>query len=138
VNVQRADFGAGRVPAAAYSLARLRHGPSQHRFYHGVQPQLAASDDIADGGVEIYFRSPSFLLSAGGMFPNSGYGSDASPFNNFKQVAIAGSTTLLPTRADVAFADLIRFDTFQDPRDAVNTGVHRGFACGANLRIPDK
>lgn len=137
-NALIAGLAAYRPPPAAYSLAMLRHGPAQHRFYHGVRPQLVASDDIADGGVEIYFRSPSFLLSAGGMFLNSGYGSDASPFNNFKQVAIAGSTTLLPTRADVAFADLIRFDTFQDPRDAVNTGVHRGFACGANLRIPDK
>jgi hypothetical protein len=50
---------------------------------------------------------------------------------------------------DLCFADLIRFDPFPDPSSApypdsgikpisVNTGVHLGFACGANLRVPNK
>ncbi|MEY8350900.1 hypothetical protein AALF16_21955 [Bacillus cereus] len=145
-----------RPPPAAYIIAIERPGPYQHRFYHGTRPEVPEADEIADGGVEIYYSSPSFLLSAGGMFLNSGYGRDQ--FTGYKQVAYAQATTLLPTRAmdakdrdrrDVLFEELIRFDqypskrvpveekqcTFEDERPAVNTGVHLGFACGANLVI---
>ncbi|WP_152966696.1 hypothetical protein [Sporosarcina globispora] len=148
-----------RPPPAAYIISIDRPGPSQHRFYHGRRPEVYEADEIADGGVEIYYNSPSFLLTAGGMFLNSGYGNDQ--FTKYKQVAYAQATTLLPTRAldikgrpdlNVKFEDLIRFDqfpskrlpveekqcAFENERSAVNTGVHLGFACGANLVIPDK
>ena len=124
-----------RPPPAAYVFALKRDIPAfQHRFYHGARPPLPEGEQ-ADGGVEIYYKSPSFLLTAGGMFLNSGYGKDE--FTKYKQTAIAQSTTLIPTRADVKFADLIRFDPYPDERHAINTGVHMGFACGANLRVPD-
>lgn len=124
-----------RPPPEAYVLATQEVPAAQHRFYHGVRPKVTGSDDVPDGGVEIYYRSPSFLLSAGGMFLNSGYGRDE--FTKFKQVAVAQATTLIPARADVRFQDLIRFDPYPDGKRAVNVGVHMGFACGANLRIPD-
>jgi tetratricopeptide (TPR) repeat protein len=136
-----AGLGAYRPPPAAYIIAMTRHDPAQHRFYHGKRPHWSISFDEAEGGVEIYYSSPSFLLTAGGMFLNSGYGFDE--LFNYKDTAIAQATTLLPTRTpplptrDLKFADLIRFDRYPDERDAVNTGVHLGFACGANLRIPD-
>jgi hypothetical protein len=134
-----AGLAAYRPPPAAYILAMQRDiPPFQHRFYHGRRPKLPGTDDQADGGVEIYYRSPSFLLTAGGMFLNSGYGGDETPFSNFEQTAIAQATTLLPTRANVKFADLIRFDPYPDERRAVNTAVHRGFACGANLRPSER
>ncbi|MDX2100182.1 MAG: hypothetical protein SFW36_20590 [Leptolyngbyaceae cyanobacterium bins.59] len=126
-----------RPPPSAYILAMKRDIPVyQHRFFHGARPQLPEAGEQAEGGVEIYYKSPSFLLTAGGMFLNSGYGHDE--FTKYKQVAIAQSTTLLPTRADVKFADLIRFDPYPDERRAVNTAVHMGFACGANLRPSEK
>ncbi|MCX4806937.1 hypothetical protein OG594_35855 [Streptomyces sp. NBC_01214] len=129
-----AGSAAYRPPPAAYILAIRRDAyPAQHRFYHGDRPQLIASPDSAEGGVEIYYNSPSFLLTAGGMFLNSGYGFDEL---DSAQIAIAQSTTLLPTRADAKFADLIRFDPYPGERDAVSTGVHLGFACGPNLRFP--
>lgn len=132
-----AGLASYRPPPAAYILAMRRDIPAfQHRFYHGARPQLPASGDQADGGVEIYYHSPSFLMTAGGMFLNSGYGHDE--FTKFKQVAIAQSTTLLPTRADVRFADLIRFDPYPDERRATNTAVDSGFACGANLRPSER
>ena len=124
-----------RPPPEAYVLATREVPAMQHRFYHGTRPKVAGSDDVPDGGVEIYYRSRSFLLSAGGMFLNSGYGRD-EVFVNFKDAAVAQATTLIPARADVRFQDLIRFDPYPDSRRAVNTGVHLGFACGANLRIP--
>jgi Photosynthesis system II assembly factor YCF48 len=128
-----AGLAAYRPAPAAYILAMKQDIPAfQHRFYHGARPQVPASGEQAEGGVEIYYKSPSFLLSAGGMFLNSGYGHDE--YTKYKQTAIAQSTTLLPSRADVKFADLIRFDPYPDERRAVNTGVHLGFACGANLR----
>jgi photosystem II stability/assembly factor-like uncharacterized protein len=132
-----AGLPAYRPPTAAYILAMQPNIPAfQHRFYHGARPEVPASGEQADGGVEIYYKSPSFLLTAGGMFLNSGYGRDQ--FTDFEQTSIAQSTTLLPTRADVKFADLIRFDPYPDERRAVNTSVHLGFACGANLRPSDR
>jgi hypothetical protein len=134
-----AGLAAYRPPPAAYILAMQREiPPFQHRFYHGLRPKLPGTDDQADGGVEIYYKSPSFLLTAGGMFLNSGYGGDETPFSNFEQTAIAQATSLLPTRKYVKFADLIRFEPYPDERRAVNTAVHRGFACGANLRPSEK
>ncbi|MFI7048913.1 LGFP repeat-containing protein, partial [Streptosporangium sandarakinum] len=148
-----------RPPPAAYILALTRFAPAQHVFNHGRRPQMPEADEDADGGVEIYHRSASFLLTAGGAWLNSGYGLDE--FTGYKQVAIAQSTTLMFTRAfdvrvkpedvdlrielDTKFADLIRFDRWPSvdddgeavERDAVNTAVHTGFACGANLEVPD-
>jgi hypothetical protein len=74
-----AGLSAYRPPPAAYILAMTRWGPAQHRLYHGRRPQLHEADEDADGAVEIYFRSPSFLLTAGGMWLNSGYGPDELP-----------------------------------------------------------
>lgn len=123
-----------RPPVAAYNLAMKRDIPNsavQHRFYHGNRPILPGTNDQAEGGLEIYYSSPSFLLTAGGMFLNSGYGGDEH--FDYAQTAIAQSTTLLPTKVDVKFAELIRFDPYPDEREANNTAVHEGFACGANL-----
>ncbi|MBO3749847.1 hypothetical protein J5X84_27520 [Streptosporangiaceae bacterium NEAU-GS5] len=141
-----AGLAAYRPPPAAYIIAQAAHPPVQHRFYHGERPEILAAGERAEGGVELYYSSTSFLLSAGGMFLNSGYGRDE--FQGFEQVAIAQSTTLIPVRADATFGELIRFEPYPGDRDAdgnerlqreaVDTGVHLGFACGANLEVPDR
>lgn len=146
-----------RPPPAAYILALNRNNPaSLHRFYHGTRPRLRGSTDIAEGGLEIYYHSPSFLLSAGGSFLNSGYGHDEIDVGveAWEQTSRAQATTLIPTRADTAFHDLIRFEPYPDPQvdpyaddpedpdtfraRAVNIGVSRGLAAGANLRPAEK
>jgi hypothetical protein len=152
-----------RPPLAAYMLAMNPDTPAcLHRFYHGTRRQLPLSSDIAEGGLEIYYRSPSFLLSAGGMFLNSGYGTDdiSIPGSRpaWRDTSRAQATTLIPTRADTRFADLIRFEPYPDPfvdpyaedpeNDddkaeslhtlSVNIGVNRGLAAGANLRPAEK
>ncbi|MFJ5549434.1 hypothetical protein, partial [Streptomyces sp. NPDC093225] len=134
-------LAAYRPPPAAYVLAMTPPPtPMQHRIYHGVRPEVYEADELADGGVEIYYRSPSFLLAAGGMFLNSGYGWDDNPVTHYKDVAVAQATTLIPTRTDPTFVELIRFERYFSGgvlgRYSVNTAVHRGFACGANLAIP--
>jgi hypothetical protein len=159
-----AGTAAYRPPPAAYILAMNDSNPAAlHRFYHGNRPGLAVSFDAAEGGLEIYYSSPSFLLSAGGMFLNSGYGFDEISIPGSKvaweQTARAQATTLIPRHADTRFADLIRFepypDSLADPysahpgstedddadsirAQAVNIGVHRGLAAGANLRPAEK
>ncbi|WAZ26368.1 glycoside hydrolase [Streptomyces cinnabarinus] len=150
-----------RPPAAAYLIALDRTTPpALHRFFHGSRPRLTASPDDADGGLEIYYHSPSFLLTAGGNFLNSGYGNDEFDIgvNSWEQTSRAQATTLIPTGADVAYADLIRFepwpdlqldpyavnrydpdeDPFAERMSSVNLGVHRGIMAGANLRPAEK
>ena len=133
-----------RPPAAAYILAATDYPAEQHTFYHGPRPIYAAAER-ADPGLEIYYRSKSFLLTAGGTFLNSGYGSDehVEMFGSGSGVAVAQSTTLIPHRADMLWSELIRFDRYPDDtwfrrRSAVCTGVHLGFACGPNLIIPPR
>jgi hypothetical protein len=133
-----------RPPVAAYVHALTKTQRVQHRIYHGERPavrgfihtSLLSSPEPPVGGIEIYYSSPSFLLTAGGMFTNSGYGHDE--LVDFKNVGAVQSTTLLPTHADVLFEDVIRFDIYPDNRNATNYGVHLGFACGANLRGLDR
>lgn len=150
-----------RPPAAAYLISMDRTTPpSLHRFFHGSRPRLTTSPDDADGGLEIYYHSPSFLLTAGGNFLNSGYGRDEFNIgvNSWEQTARAQATTLIPTGADVAYADLLRFESWPDPQfdpyivnrydpdedpyaekmSAVNIGVHLGIMAGANLRPAEK
>ena len=130
------------MPPAAHLLAATDYPAIQHRFSHGHRPAVDGSPqpEDPDGGVEIYYRTSTFLLTAGGVFLNSGYGHD--DLTRYKQVAVTQSTTLMPTRADLTFDELIRFDwaLYTDDIDAqrqgVNTSVHLGFACGANLHIP--
>jgi hypothetical protein len=113
------------------------------------RPRWFRSDDDAEGGVEIYYQSPSFLLNAGGSFLNSGYGHDAIAnfVKQYASVSRAQPIVLIPTGADLSVADLIRFEPWPDPTflpdqdhpihgSAVNMGVLGGLACGANLRVP--
>ncbi|WP_327250129.1 hypothetical protein [Streptomyces sp. NBC_01320] len=145
-----------RPPAVAYQLALEGDVPPHlHRFYHGIRPELPKAGNTADAGIEIYYRSPSFMLTAGGCFFNSGYGSDETTFGEHKawrETSRAQSTTLIPTRVPaLRFSDLIRFDPYTDPAinpefkdddenallfhtTAVNMGVNRGIAAGGNLR----
>ncbi len=150
-----------RAPPAAYAIALTDVAPALHRFHQGTRPRVLRSPDVAQPALEIYFRSPSFLISAGGMFLNSGYGNDeyGQPIKPaWRDSARAQATTLIPARANVRFHDLLRFqpypDRYVDPYakapnyddDAaerwrtfgVNTGVAHGLAAGANMRPAEK
>ena len=150
-----------RAPPAAYAIALTDVPASLHRFYQGTRPRVLRSPDVAESALEIYYRSPSFLISAGGMFLNSGYGNDeyGQPIKPaWRDTARAQATTLIPARANVRFHDLLRFepypDRYVDPYAkapdydddeaerwrtfGVNTGVAHGLAAGANLRPAEK
>ncbi|MFE7182230.1 LGFP repeat-containing protein, partial [Streptomyces erythrochromogenes] len=141
-------LGSYRPPPAAYILAMKKlEEPEQHVFHHGQRPQLHEADVDAEGGLEIYSRSSSYLLTAGGMQLNSGYGGIFDYFADCRECSIPQSTTLMFSRAfdvkdrpelDLKFADLIRFDRWPLEAAPNNTAVHRGFACGANFEVPSK
>src|SRR6266536_269178 len=146
-----------RPPPAAYAVAMTAVRPHLHRFYHGNRPVLPAGEP-AEPGLEIYYRSPSFVLSAGGSFLNGGYGRDALDIpgkDAWEQTSRAQAVTLIPTRLETrAFCDLLRFEHYPDPivdpyaddpgdpdrhhTTAVNIGVGRGLIAGANLRPAEK
>jgi hypothetical protein len=141
-------LGSYRPPPAVYILALEEWGKSdQHVFHHGKRPQLHEADVDPEGGVEIYSHSPSYLLTAGGIQLNSGYGSMFDHFTDCRECSMPQSTTLMFTRAfdvkdrpelDLKFGDLIRFDRWPLELAPSNTAVHRGFACGANFEVPGK
>lgn len=147
-----------RPPPAAYAIAMNTYPPVQHAFYHGKRPKMPTTGaSNPEGGYERYYKSTSFLLTAGGIPLASGYADEI--VNGYKSASRAQSITLLPTRSlDVAgapaldplYRDLIRFEPFPDPWSpppnenhpiqplSVNTGIFEGFACGVNLRVPNR
>ena len=146
-----------RPPPATYTLAMKQDNPpSLHRFYHGIRPRLASAPEDAEAGLEIYYHSPSFLISAGGSFLNSGYGKDEIDLfkQAWEQTSRAQATTVIPMRAEAAFHDLLRFEAYPDPcvdpyqddtedpdtlhAKSVNCGVVRNFAAGANMRPAER
>jgi hypothetical protein len=118
-------------PQDAISLATDKSVAYRETFVHGARPKLPRGEK-ADGGVEIYASSRSFLLTAGGVWLNSGYGHDEL---DGSQVGNKQSTTLMPTLAKVDYGDLVRFDGFgPDTRDG-NLCVARNFACGVYVHV---
>lgn len=106
-----------RLPDLITDLAiRKDRGPYLERFRHR--------------GVEIYWSSPHFEISAGGVFD------DYPDVKRGENDAWAVPTTLLPSRSGYDRKDLIRFDGSDDPKDRNNTCVGPGFACGLNPVIP--
>lgn len=152
-----AGLSSYRPPTSAYIVGMDPSVPaSMHIVYHGTRPQLRGSGDVPEGGFEIYYKSPSFLITAGGAFLNSGYGSDEFDIGveAWEQTARAQATTLIPARADTLFHDLVRFEPYPDPQvdpyaddpedpdtlrsKGVANGVARNLAAGGNLRPAEK
>ncbi|TCO57067.1 LGFP repeat-containing protein [Actinocrispum wychmicini] len=128
-------------PASAIRNAMVK-GTTQETFYHGNRPRLSYSPDDAAPGVEIYSSSPSYLISAGGVWLPSGYGRDEwyDRLGTNENYGSVQSTTLMPTRANTNRDNFIRFDGYSNSsptgRGNVNTCVEGGFACGLNLQVP--
>jgi hypothetical protein len=120
--------------------------PGLYQFFHyaGIQ-RLSGSSNVND---ELYFRSPSYLISAGGHPNDYAYTSDI-PFplslvtdalgvvgvnvvSKDDDLGVAVPTTLMPTGSLHSRAQMIRF---YDPTGE-NLCVWRNFACGSNPVIP--
>ena len=108
---------------------------------HGSRWAMAHHDNL-----EAYASSPSFLLSAGGIFDHhlpallddmpSWLSSMLTKTD--AQHGWARPTTLAPVRErSASFRDWIRFEGHADRRKRQNTCVAPGFACGTDVRVPE-
>lgn len=141
----QAGLSSYQPPPAAIYRAMIK-GTYQETFFHGYRPRLSYSADDPSPGIEIYSSSPSFLLSAGGVWLPSGYGMDEwyDRIGTNENYGTPQSTTLMPTRNHPTVYlnrdQFIRFDGYsnQSPagRGKVNTCVQGGFACGLQLQVP--
>jgi hypothetical protein len=132
--------------AAVYRAMNKATGPYQETFFGGNRPQLSFAGEDAPPGIEIYSSSPSFLLTAGGVWLPSGYGRDEwyERIGTNENYGVPQSTTLMPSRNHPSVGmvrdNFIRFDGYsgRSPagRDKVNTCVSGGFACGLQLQVP--
>jgi hypothetical protein len=96
--------------------------------------QLFRSSRRGSETVELYYRHPSFLISAGGVF-DSGVGVAAVDPSHGED-AWALPTTLMPTREGTDYLDFVRIEGNRDERERINTCVAPGFACGMNPALP--
>lgn len=82
--------------------------------------------------VEIYYRHPEFLISAGGMHDD---GTGVAYFFADED-AWALPTTLMPTKQGADYRDFVRIAGHVEDDERVNTCVAPGFACGMNPTLP--
>jgi hypothetical protein len=102
-------------------LLDLIINPQSKRYFQKIHHQ----------GVEIYSSSPSYLISAGGIWFNRFDG--ATGLND----GWARPTTLMLTEDDSAdFSQWFRFEGRKLKRRQRNTCVFNNFACGLNFKIP--
>jgi hypothetical protein len=82
--------------------------------------------------VEVYYRDPAFLISAGGKH-DPGFG--AAGFTSDED-AWSLPTTLMPTKQGNDYRDFVRIAGHTADLARVNTCVGPGFACGMNPTLP--
>ena len=103
------------------------------RFTHG------ATDD----GAEVYFGSPNFLISGGGIGAEPAYLIEGHGGDNDRGVIVP--TSLIPTGVlkdnppvNNSMTHWDQFLRFDGASNAVNLCVERNFACGLNFQIPQR
>lgn len=113
-----AAVGRYRVPDSILDLmVRKDRGPYYQRFHHD--------------GVELYASSPSFLVSAGGVFVRH------FKFGSAEQHGWARATTVIPSRDPGSDTRAwLRVLGTHAPELRNNSCVAPNFACGVNLEIP--
>jgi hypothetical protein len=82
-------------------------------------------------GIELYAGSPSFLITAGGVW------SPALDFFTHVNSGWQVATTVMPTKGGVDASEFIGFDGGPDWFTKVNNCIAPGFACGINPILPE-
>jgi hypothetical protein len=112
-----AGLGTYRTPALILDLVmNPEHKRYFQRFHHL--------------GLEIYDSTPSYLLSAGGIWVNRW------DFFTHENSGWPVWTTVMPTAGGIDAKDYIRIEGSNDFLARVNTCVAPGFACGLNPVVP--
>ena len=119
-----ASIGTYRVPDSILDLLiRQDHNTYFQRYRHA--------------GVELYYASPRFKISAGGVFVR--FGLDLGVINIDVPVmdGWAFPTTIIPSiEPTTKRSELIRIEGHADPKKRSNLCVAPGFACGLNVVVP--
>jgi hypothetical protein len=113
-------------PVLVTNLLRTPMAPTSARFQRFRN--TARDSDV----VEIYYRDPKFLISAGGMH-DSGAGVAAILAD---EDAWSLPTTLMPTKQGNDYRDFVRIAGHTNQPARMNTCVAPGFACGMNPTLP--
>jgi len=109
-------LGSYRVPDLIQDVIIKKDRPYFQRFKHT--------------GIELYYGSPSFLISAGGVFVKKwGW------FTN-ENHGWAVPTTIMPARGGLDRSELISISGHINPNKRNNACVAPGFACGLNPVVP--
>jgi hypothetical protein len=118
-------LGAYRVPSLISDVFNEAKGYS-YSYFERVR-------FVRDGheAVELSYRHPNYLISAGGFFDSG----RLSFFSNAEN-AWALPTTLIPLREGLDYNLLVRIKGAEDHEDRMNTCIAPGFACGLNPTIP--
>jgi hypothetical protein len=132
-----------RVPDIVLDLIMTPdHRSYFQRFSHGTRTGVVPSPaNGVRGGIEVYSSEPEYLISAGGVWRESGYGYDE--FQKYKSCAWPLPTTIMPSRAGLDIGGLDRSDFLKifgydnTGRTTVNLGVAPNFAWGFEIVIPD-
>lgn len=82
--------------------------------------------------LEMYYGSPSFLLSAGGRYMNF-----TDDFGTGENDVLVVGTSIIPRNSEILISKLIRFEDHPKNNEKRNTCVYKNFACGFNLVIPE-
>lgn len=130
--MMEAAFSRYRPPVILTDLMRQDSGSAYWQRFRSTRRE--------GDTVEIYYRRPEYLISAGGRF-GQGKGianwtlDTLTPFSGGEE-AWALPTTLMPSKAGGDYRDFVRILGHSDETKRVNTCVGPGFACGMNPTIP--
>lgn len=129
-----------RPPVMVTDLMRFPDGsPGYLQTFHATERGTNV--------VEVYSRTPDYLISAGGRFePGTGFVNnalddiDAALLHLLKisggEEAWTQPTTLMPTMEGGDLRDFVRIEGHTDATKRFNTCVAPGFACGVNPKLP--
>lgn len=96
-----------------------------------IDKQTEYFQKIRHSDVEIYYSSPSFLLTSGGRYRN------LPDFGTGGNDAWAVATTIIPTHGEAEMKNLFYILGDKDVNRRNNTCFAKNFACGFNVHIPE-
>ena len=107
---------------------------AEHRKPDDVLQRFRSRGGQDDGGLEIHFSTPSFLLSAGGVYVEARGGLGGELFSAEQSSPLP--TAFLLSNAGRGWEEMIRFQGVPDQSRRFNTCVGPNFACGVDPKVP--
>lgn len=128
--------GTGRIYRVPQIIADYFERGIRNDFPQDVLQRFRSRGGRDDGGMEIHFSTPSFMLSAGGVYVPGQLGILGEIFGEEQSSPLP--TTLLISKAGRGWQEMLRFTGIPDDgiEDRFNTCVGPSFACGIDPVVP--